>query len=251
MVEGSVTLTRRALNVLCLLIVLAVATLAIGPAGIVQQAQARWKPEFANAPQAAWYAQPSPTAALAIPQAPQQNVQAPDRSHEFAFDWANFLADEGASIDPVLTKVIMWLSANFALPATLDHPRIEYVPAEEMAAIRYKGLHSARRPDAAALRDQLTPPEQVRQTVALYNDQTKTIYLANGWRGNTPAELSILVHEVVHHLQNVARLQYECLQAREKLAYEAQEKWLAQYGKNLKNEFGLDPMSILIKSLCN
>ncbi len=57
MVESSVTLTRRALDVLCLLIVLAVAALAVGPAGIVQQAQARWKPEFANAPQAAWYAQ--------------------------------------------------------------------------------------------------------------------------------------------------------------------------------------------------
>jgi hypothetical protein len=57
MVESSVTLTRRALDVLCLLIVLAVAALAVGPAGIVQQVQARWKPEFANAPQAAWYAQ--------------------------------------------------------------------------------------------------------------------------------------------------------------------------------------------------
>ena len=57
MVEGSVTFTRRALNVLCLLIVLAVAALATGPAGIVQQVQARWKPEFANSPQAAWYAQ--------------------------------------------------------------------------------------------------------------------------------------------------------------------------------------------------
>ena len=35
MVEGSVTLTRRALDMLFLLIVLAVAALAIGPAGIV------------------------------------------------------------------------------------------------------------------------------------------------------------------------------------------------------------------------
>ena len=52
MVEGSVTLTRRALDMLFLLIVLAVAALAICPAGIVPQAQARWKSEFANAPYA-------------------------------------------------------------------------------------------------------------------------------------------------------------------------------------------------------
>jgi hypothetical protein len=57
MVEGWVTLTRRARGVLFLLIVLAVAALAIGPAGIVQQAQARWKSDFANAPYATWYAQ--------------------------------------------------------------------------------------------------------------------------------------------------------------------------------------------------
>jgi hypothetical protein len=42
---------------LFLLIVLAVVALAIGPAGIVQQAQARWKSEFANAPRTTWYAQ--------------------------------------------------------------------------------------------------------------------------------------------------------------------------------------------------
>jgi hypothetical protein len=34
---------------------LAIAVLAIGGAGIVQQAQARWKSQYANAPYAEWY----------------------------------------------------------------------------------------------------------------------------------------------------------------------------------------------------
>ena len=60
-------------------------------------------------------------------------------------------------------------------------------------------------------------------TIAIYYDATRTIYLPEGWTGDTPAELSVIVHEVVHHFQNVLRLKYECPQEREKLAYIAQE----------------------------
>src|SRR5260221_11569978 len=34
----------------------------------------------------------------------------------------------------------------------------------------------------------------------------------NGGKGRTPAELSILVHEMVHHFQNVLGLKHECPQ---------------------------------------
>src|SRR6266436_1020947 len=40
-------------------------------------------------------------------------------------------------------------------------------------------------------------------TLAVYHDATQTIYLSQGWSGNTPAELSVLVHEMIHHFQNV------------------------------------------------
>jgi len=62
------------------------------------------------------------------------------------------------------------------------------------------------------------------EVVAVYNDDAQTIYLAKGWTGATPAELSILVHEMVHHLQHVAGMRFACAEAREKLAYEAQQK---------------------------
>jgi hypothetical protein len=80
--------------------------------------------------------------------------------------------------------------------------------------------------------------------------QQKTIYLPEGWTGNTPAESSILVHETVHHLQNLGKFKFACAQQREELAFEAQERWLRLFGSNLSREFGLDPMSILIKSKC-
>ena len=60
-------------------------------------------------------------------------------------------------MEPLLTAIMLWLSANFGLPAA-DHPRIEFVPSVEMAALRHKGLLSARTREVVALRDQPPPP---------------------------------------------------------------------------------------------
>jgi hypothetical protein len=48
----------------------------------------------------------------------------------------------------------------------------------------------------------------------------------------------------------VAGLKYECAEAREKPAYEAQDKWLAEFGRNLLDEFKLDPMTLLVRTRC-
>lgn len=146
----------------------------------------------------------------------------------------------------LLTAIVVWLSASFDLPARYDVPHVEFVPASQMIAQRYKSLLPAERANIAnALGDTAGS-----DTVALYNDDTKTIYLPDGWAGHTPAELSILVHEMVHHLQNIARLVHECPQAREKLAYEAQDKWLALFGTSLEREFGVDGFTLLAKTVC-
>ena len=51
------------------------------------------------------------------------------------------------------------------------------------------------------------------ETVAVYDDATRTIYLAEGWSGATRAELSVLVHEMVHHLQSRAQLDTSALRS--------------------------------------
>jgi hypothetical protein len=86
--------------------------------------------------------------------------------------------------------------------------------------------------------------------VALYEDRTGTILLSNGWTGNTPAELSVLVHELVHHMQNYAKLKYPCPEAREAVAYAAQEKWLKMFGQSLAKAFELDPMTLRVRTSC-
>ena len=50
--------------------------------------------------------------------------------------------------------------------------------------------------------------------------------------------------------QNKAGLTYACAGEREKLAYEAQEKWLGLFGRTLQGEFEIDPFTLKISTTC-
>jgi hypothetical protein len=153
-------------------------------------------------------------------------------------------------MEALLTAIVVWLSANYPLPATFSPPRVELVPSSQMANLRYKGLSSSRVVEISSVETREASVEQMRDTVTVYNDQTKIIYLSDKWIGRTPAELSVLVHEMVHHLQYEAGTKYECAAEREKLAYEAQEKWLNLFGRNLEGEFNINGLALLVSTSC-
>jgi hypothetical protein len=144
---------------------------------------------------------------------------------------------------PLLTLIEAWLSTEFGLPVTGTPPRVELVPPAKMVWLRYHGLL----PEGAKAGAQA---RLMRDTVAVYVDSERTIYLADGWTGLSHADESVLVHEMVHHMQNMAGMKYECAQEREKLAYAAQERWLGLVGHSLEQDFELDAFSLLFKTRC-
>jgi len=149
---------------------------------------------------------------------------------------------------PFLAAIATWLSAEFGLPALDRHPRIEFVPPQRLAALRYGGLlPPATTQNGRSDQDAEAPS---RDTVAIYSDSERTIYLSNEWTGKSPADLSVIVHEMVHHIQNLAGLRFECPQEREKVAYAAQERWLALFGGSFAGDFELDGFSLLAKTKC-
>jgi hypothetical protein len=158
-------------------------------------------------------------------------------------------AEDRGVTPALLTSIINWLAANYDLPASQDLPRVEFTTPMKLVAMRYK----ARTPTGwreDAIRDPSVQAAHQREVVAIYNDRTRTIFLAEGWNGAEPVERSVLVHEMVHHLQNLANLKYECSAAREKLAYEAQSDWLKLHGLDLEEEFNLDLFTIFVTSAC-
>jgi hypothetical protein len=148
----------------------------------------------------------------------------------------------------ILAEIVDWLAANFDLPAIYDHPQVEFASGARIAHMRYGGLLSdGSRQILVSSGGQAAP---VRETVAIYNNATRTVFLPDTWTGATPAELSVLVHEMVHHLQNLGKLAYDCPEAREKPAYLAQNRWLAQFGLELEKEFEIDMFTVVVTSAC-
>jgi len=137
-------------------------------------------------------------------------------------------------MNALLTAIVTRLSVHFGLPAIYDHPAIQLLPPAQIVEIRHGTSDSSTR----------------REIVSIYDDATRTIVLPDSWTEETPADLSILVHEMVHHLQNLAGLQYECAASREKAAYAAQAGWLALFGQSLLSEFELDQTTLKLTTQC-
>jgi len=163
------------------------------------------------------------------------------------------LGDRSLAARPVtpvlLTEIVTWLSINFDLPAMHDHPRVEFAQPLEITRMRYKGVLPPKW-DEDRIREPATFADYGRDVIAIYNDKTRTIFLPEGWTGAGPAELSVLVHEMVHHLQNLAGMKFECPAARERIAYLAQNDWLKRFGHDLETDFQIDMLSLLVKTSC-
>jgi hypothetical protein len=174
----------------------------------------------------------------------ERNIKVPGTDYEVVLG-AGSRRSDSASREALVDAIKTWLSIQFALAAIDRQPRIEFVPSSKIAALRINALLSipqSTKADGSEFAQ--------HDTVAIYHDTTQTIYLADDWTGGSPAELSILVHEMVHHFQNMLVLKYECPQAREALAYRAQEQWLDLFGHDLATDFDLDPFSLLVKTKC-
>jgi hypothetical protein len=85
---------------------------------------------------------------------------------------------------------------------------------------------------------------------ALYDPRARVIHLPAGWTGATPAELSVLVHEMTHHLQTAAGLRFACPAEAERAAYAAQARLLELHGGGLEADFALDPLFLLAATTC-
>ena len=145
------------------------------------------------------------------------------------------------TVSPALAAAISkWLSDEFDLPQAQSPPAFAMVPQGSLALLRMRAIdsHGSNVGRAGST------------IVAVYDDEARTIYLPKGWTGATAAELSIVVHEMVHHLQKEKELKYACPEEREQLAFAAQERWLAMYGTNLETEFELDPFTLLVRTNC-
>ena len=153
-------------------------------------------------------------------------------------------------MDSLLAMIALWLSFNLGLPDITEPPRVEIVSAQ---AILFK-RHRATTPQAqqALLETTRNSPSggKTREAVAIYDEITGTIFLTEGWNSKNPVDVSVLVHEMVHHLQRKGGLRFACPAAREEAAYAAQDQWLRMFGRYLFDEFDLDAFTLKVTTSC-
>lgn len=138
--------------------------------------------------------------------------------------------------DKLLEILATWLASELRLPSLERQPQFAFLSRAEMNALRYRAADGL--------------PEHAGNVVALYSDKTETVFLSDDWSGSTGGELSVLVHELTHHVQNVSNMKFRCPEEREKLAYEAQDRWLALLQSDLEEEFQIDAFTLLIQTNC-
>lgn len=86
---------------------------------------------------------------------------------------------------------------------------------------------------------------------ALYSQPANTVYLRKAWDADKLRDRSELLHELVHHFQNIHSLKYGCGAEREKLAYELQIKWLKEQGIADPYEFlEINAFFVVMASVC-
>ena len=129
--------------------------------------------------------------------------------------------------------ITIWLSVTFGLPAAPNIPDVQQLPPDQIATMRYgdsvKGGHDVE---------------------AVYDPSTQTIILRHDWDSRSVAAVSVLVHEMVHHLQYSASLHFQCAGEREELAYTAQQRWLQLFGQDLESTFNIDAMTLKLRTSC-
>jgi hypothetical protein len=127
--------------------------------------------------------------------------------------------DAAQKAKSLFNEIIDWISANVDLPAKSDPPQIRFGTQAEMMRIRI-----ADRMRWRGFVQEEPAAENERSVVAICDASSRTIYLPENWRAESSEDKSILVHEMVHHFQNLADVKFECPAAREKTAYLAQDK---------------------------
>lgn len=136
----------------------------------------------------------------------------------------------------LMIALMMWIGANSTLPFTTEVPDIERVSAEQMHYMALPGTSY--------------DPASTQQILALYLDTGEVLYLQDGWAPDNPRDVSILVHELVHHMQAVAGRKYRCRGEQEKEAYDVQERFLASIGRKIEDVIEIDRLFLFFVTTC-
>ena len=110
----------------------------------------------------------------------------------------------------ILTALMIWLGANTTLDTNHDIPKVVFLPQEKMEQMYY-----------------VDEPEKLPNELhGIYDTDSDTIILRDTWDRRKPWDMGVLVHEMVHYLQDMNSMDFQCTAQMEKDAWPIQQKYL-------------------------
>lgn len=144
-------------------------------------------------------------------------------------------------MEPLLRALMVWASAQTGLPASEELPVIRIADQCEIERIYYDD--ATKDCGDSAMRIQ-----------AIYDPRASLMHLPEGWSENNIYDVSMLVHEIVHHLQARAGITAKTVNCIgrdvEKPAYDAQIAWLEAAGLDAFETMGINGLSYHMLTIC-
>ena len=111
----------------------------------------------------------------------------------------------------ILTALKIWIGANSNLDTNHDIPVVLFLTQEQMEHMYY-GEHEHEK-------DSLH---------GLYDTDDNVIILLDTWDRRKPWDLGVLLHEMVHYLQDQNDIKFACMANMERDAWPLQQKYLSE-----------------------
>jgi hypothetical protein len=143
-------------------------------------------------------------------------------------------------MNDLMVALMVWASAQTGLPVPDELPTVKYADRCEIERIYYND--GARDCSKSVLRIQ-----------AIYLHDRDTIYLPDTFDVNKLFDVSVVLHELVHYMQDKAGMEMPgtCHQEKiERPAYDAQIAWLNATGKTAYDVMGINGLSYYILTTC-
>jgi hypothetical protein len=117
-------------------------------------------------------------------------------------------------VDVEMARLIFWIAerTDYSLPVVM--PRVRFLSREEINRIHYAGTEVGYRGQT--------------NVIAFYDDRHQLITLPTTF--DLTRDADTLVHELVHHFQNVHGRRFRCPAEREREAYLLQARFVVETG---------------------
>jgi hypothetical protein len=126
-------------------------------------------------------------------------------------------AGEAAKIvQAMMSELITWIAVKTGMRPCVP-PALRYATSEEIADRWYGDDVSG---------------GQIIKVRALYEYPSATVYVSRDFDWSNLLDRSILLHELVHHVQHRNAVKFQCHAAAEPQAYELQATWLEEQGED-------------------